>query len=73
MNDEIKRSKKIPSVGKYNIEIDKTEEIRSKYKKKGDDDRKKAPLFRPTIADDCNLDTVRIAPGSYEVLKVLCL
>ena len=32
--------------------------------------RKKAPLFRPTALDDTNVDTAKISPGQYEVLKV---
>lgn len=47
----MKEKKKIPGVGKYELEVDKTEEIRKKHSIIGDRARKVAPLFRPDIFD----------------------
>lgn len=65
LDAQIKMKKKIPSVGKYNIEHDHTEQIRKKYKTKGDIERKSAPVFRPTALQQINRDTMRVAPGDY--------
>ena len=70
MDEIIKNKSRIPDIGKYQPEKDHTEEIRKKYKQKNDQERKKAPLFRPTILDQENPDNARIGPGEYETLRV---
>ena len=70
MDDLVKDKKKIPSVGKYDIVIDHSEEIRKTYQKLGDIERKKAPLFRPTIAEAVNVDNIKVGPNQYNVLQV---
>ena len=52
--------------------IDHLEETRKTYQKLGDIERKKAPLFRPTAADTINVDTVKVGPNQYHVMKVNC-
>ena len=62
----IKDKQKIPGVGKYNPEVDHTEEIRRRCKVFGDRARKEAPLFKFTIFDDNQRDLVNVGPGLYE-------
>ena len=39
--------------------------IRKKYEVKGDKDRKKAEIFRPTVMDTMNRDYLNISPADY--------
>ena len=66
----IKEKQKIPGVGKYELEVDHTEELKSKYKIVGDKTRKMAPLFKPTFFDDNKIDCVKVGPGIYNPYKV---
>lgn len=61
----LKRSKSLPSVGKYNIIVNK--KIKKNPMKMGDN----IEGFRPTVFDSLDPDNTGIAPGNYEVHKVL--
>lgn len=51
VDDLIKLKSKIPEVGQYELFADNTDELRKKYREKGDAEKKRAPLFRPTALD----------------------
>lgn len=67
----LKDKQKVPPVGKYELEVDHTEELRSRYKIIGDKTRKEAPLFKPTQFDENQPDCIKIGPGFYNPNKVL--
>ena len=70
INEIIKDKKIIPGVGKYELIFDNNQEIREKYAIRGDKARKIAPKFKSTIFDDCHVDCIKVAPGSYNTEQV---
>lgn len=70
LDEVIKHKKHIPSVGHYSAEKDHTEEIIKRYKVKNDKEKKQALLFRSTALDAAQVDTLKVAPGSYETSQV---
>jgi hypothetical protein len=60
----------MPAIGKYDVLSYRSFE-KSKSRRNEDEVRKKSPLFRSTVLDDINVDNVNVAPGSYELSRVI--